>query len=419
MCFSLFRDLPIDLQYIVLSYNSEILLHLDELNKYDWFRLIKLSYGFSYSKDACTNEEIMKVYLDNCRRSKKIFGGMNTIVMLDDGRLMSRGYNASGQCGLGDKKDRQTFEVIQRLPNNIADVTCSGYHSIIRCTDGRLLACGYNRNGQLGLGDFRERTVFQLIKKIDKNIAEVQSGGSHSIIRLTDGTLMGCGSNLEGQLGMDLGEGKVQINRFKTIASIPKDIVKVVCGCSHTIIRSGDGTLMGCGKNTNGELGFADGMSRYVFKEILDVPKNIAEVVSCGYNTFIRLTDGTLMASGHNHYGQLGLGDNIDRFKFEKIVGIPKNIVEVSGGPYHTIIRLADGVLMGSGFNEDGRLGFLDKSNRNIFEVIPGEWNNLAEVYCGEYYTMVRLKDGTVMSCGYQQNHQVRGFQKVMTLKNF
>src|ERR1700733_3078167 len=106
---------------------------------------------------------------------------------------------------------------------------------------------------------------------------------------------------------------------------------------------------------------------RNIFQEIKGIPKNISEVICGFYHTIIKLTDGTLMSCGYNEYGQLGHGDRSITNIFEEIKGIPKNISEVICGGYHTIIKLTDGTLMSCGYNFSGQLGHGDQTNRNRF----------------------------------------------------
>ncbi|AYV83803.1 MAG: hypothetical protein Hyperionvirus11_76, partial [Hyperionvirus sp.] len=55
---------------------------------------------------------------------------------------------------------------------------------------------------------------------------------------------------------------------------------------------------------------------------------------------------------------------------------------------------------MGCGYNGFGQLGFSDYTRRNIFEELTGIPKNIVEVICGDYHTIIRSGDGTLMSCG-------------------
>ena len=73
------------------------------------------------------------------------------------------------------------------------------YHSLILENDGTLWGCGYNKYGQLGLGDTTNRTTFTQITANADDIKLVYCGGNHTFILKNDGTLWGCGYNAYGQ----------------------------------------------------------------------------------------------------------------------------------------------------------------------------------------------------------------------------
>ncbi|AYV82591.1 MAG: chromosome condensation regulator [Hyperionvirus sp.] len=400
--FVLFKNLPIDLQYIVAGYAHEILccLSQSDVEKYDWFKLIKMHFSLIYEKDSSTNEQMMRVYFDNWRfASKNIADYPNNIIQLMDGKLMGWGHNDFGLLGFGDNRRRFDFEEIKNIPKNVAAIKYNGNRSFIILEDGTLMGCGHNRYGQLGLGHWRNISLFKEIKEIPKNIAEVICSAFYTTIRLTDGTLMRCGRNDRGQLG--LGDNR---NRqvFTEIEKIPKNIVEVICQDNYSIIRLTDGTLMSCGRNNHGQLGVGDDIDRNIFSEIKGIPKNIVEVISGPINIFIRLTDGTLMTCGHNWYGQLGLGDHRNRNVLTEIKGIPKNIVDViCGWGGHSIIRLTDGTLMSCGYNYHGQLGLGDKENRKVFTEIKGIPKNIVGIKCSKNGTTITLTDGTLIKYGH------------------
>ena len=62
------------------------------------------------------------------------------------------GYNKRGQLGLGDKTDRDTPTQVTN-GNDVVAVAAGCYHSLFVKRDGTLWAMGYNDSGQLGLGD--------------------------------------------------------------------------------------------------------------------------------------------------------------------------------------------------------------------------------------------------------------------------
>ncbi|AYV82796.1 MAG: chromosome condensation regulator [Hyperionvirus sp.] len=404
-----------------------------------------MNFSLIYSKDL-SNEEIMEVYWHNCsnRKSKIAIGDGNIIVRLADGTLKGCGSNTHGELGFGDYMDRYSFEEIPNIPKKIAEVACGSYHTIIRLIDGTLMSCGDNRNGQLGLGDTLSRSSFEEIKNIPKNIVEVLCGQRHTMIRSADGIIMCCGSypcrvfsiadhrygtvfvkiEMTGktkkikkvicssdQTFVLLEDGTLMVNgseeRFVEMEGIPKNIVEVIACGNNTIIRLTDGTLMGSGLNNYGELGFGDRRRREKFEEIKGIGKNIAAVIGGYGHTIIQLTNGTLMVSGANGFGQLGIGDHGATDNFVEIRGIPKNIAKVIYGHWKTIILLTDGTLMSTGDNMSGELGLGDRQGIRIFEKISSIPPNIAEVISDRNRTMIRLSDGTLFASGSNSGGQI------------
>ena len=184
--------------------------------------------------------------------------------MLCNGKIISCGDNKCGQLGHGDLTNRTVFVEIKDTPQNIVDIVGGLFHTVILLNDGRIMTCGDNSSGQLGLGDTRDRWKFTEVK-IPGNVSEIICGKYCTMIRLTNGTVMNCGHNRYGQLG----HGDVR-NRavFEEIKGIPGTISEIYCGCKHTVIKLGDGRMMSCGSNNYGQLGHGDQKDRTIFEEI-------------------------------------------------------------------------------------------------------------------------------------------------------
>ena len=134
--------------------------------------------------------------------------------------------------------------------------------------------------------------------------------------------------------------------------------------------------------------------------------------MACGYaHTLFVDFDNIVYSCGSNKYGQLGLGDNINRnipSKIPNLPNLPKDqsvlgrillppIKYVACGTHHTLFVDCDDIVYSCGSNFFGQLGLGDDNDRNI----PSKILNLPPikyVSCGSYHTLFVDYEGTVYS---------------------
>ena len=199
-------------------------------------------------------------------------GGEHTFILKNDGTLWGCGRNDDGRLGLGDKADRNTFTQVITNADDIKSVHCGNSHTFILKNDNTLHGCGYNGHGRLGLGDTTNRNTFTQVITNTDDIKSVHCGGAHTFILKNNGTLWGCGYNGNGQLG--LGDTSNRSTFTQTTANT--DNIKLIyCGYHYNIILKNDGTLWGCGQNEYGQLGLGDNTNRTTFTEIITNTDNV------------------------------------------------------------------------------------------------------------------------------------------------
>ena len=264
-----------------------------------------------------TDRYIFTQITTNINNIKSVCCGRNhTLILKNDGTLWGCGNNSYNQLGLEDTTNRYTFTQITTNINDIKQIYCGDAHTFILKNDGTLWGCGWNGDGRLGLGDFNNRSTFTQVTTNVNNIKEIYCGVNHTFILKNDGTLWGCGDNSYGQLG--LGD-TTNRTTFTQVTTNINDIKQIYCGTSHTLILKNDGTLWGIGYNGCGQLGLGDTTNRNTFTQIINNADNIKEIY-CGWiHTFILENDGTLWGCGYNTDGRLGLGDTTDRTTFTQV----------------------------------------------------------------------------------------------------
>jgi alpha-tubulin suppressor-like RCC1 family protein len=158
-------------------------------------------------------------------------------------------------------------------------------------------------------------------------VTAVYGGRNATYARLSNGQVLAWGSNEHGQLGNGLGPtaSKVPVYVCAVGASAPcgegerlSGIKEVSGGVMSAIALTEAGTVVGWGSNGDGELGGTAGEEcKMAVKACLKVPKAIeglehVKQVSEGSSVTVALTEaGTVMSLGNNEHGQLGSGSLI------------------------------------------------------------------------------------------------------------
>ena len=152
-------------------------------------------------------------------------------------------------------------------------------------------------------------------------------------------------------------------------------------------VSAGATTLFSTGNNFYGQLGLGDTVQRTALTQLTGNWSQMA----CGGSHTMALSAGTnaLFGTGYNFYGQLGLGDRVDRNTFTPLTG---NWSQMACGGDHTMaLSAGTNALFGTGNNIVGQLGLGSTVDTTTFTPLTGNWSQIA---CGRNYTMV-LSAGT------------------------
>ena len=138
-------------------------------------------------------------------------------------------------------------------------------------------------------------------------------------------------------------------------------IIDIAAGGLHSAVVTNEGRIFTAGSSDDsGALG-RDGGLGFMPIPILSQSqsKKFAKVVASQVYTLALDTLGNAWSTGGNAYGQLCLGDTINRDRFEQVT-IPTSdskIVDVALGERHTLLLLENGKVYGCGWNQYGQLG--------------------------------------------------------------
>jgi len=277
-------------------------------------------------------------------------------------KVWSCGQNSYGELGLNDINMRKSFARISFLDDkDVVSIGAGNEHSLFVTEGGKLYASGYNDNGQCGTGSNQQVRQPALVHSLeDEEIFQVHvyNGCEHTLALTKEGKIFSFGYNYRGQLG--LGNTNSEFAPRPIRALMSRKVVLAGCSYHHSVFLCSDGTVFSCGRNDSGQLGHGDTVDKKTPQAILSAPRQILSI-SCGqFHTVLSTSLGQVFVCGKNDYGQLGIESTNNVKVFTKLPMQPEidNIFQVCCGYYHTLILTNTGIVAGFGRNDYGQLGF-------------------------------------------------------------
>ena len=197
-------------------------------------------------------------------------GAEHSLALCSDGTVVGWGRNNYGQLGNNTLTASPTPVAVDTTATSalfgrtVVAVSAGNAHTLALCSDGTVAAWGENDNGRLGngsTGDSRipvaaDTTATSAL--FGKKVVAVSAGFSHSLALDSEGQAYAWGSNRYGQLGNNtLADSliPVAVTSTGTSALNGKQVVALAAGSIHSLVLCRDGTAVGWGANSNGQLG--------------------------------------------------------------------------------------------------------------------------------------------------------------------
>jgi len=323
-------------------------------------------------------------------------GNEHSVFVDTAGKVFVCGYNENGQCGLGTTAQVRQISTVTALASEEmahAHVFNGCEHTLLVTREGKLYSFGYNYRGQLGLGNTSSESTPKLVRSlISRKVVLTASSYHHSVILCADGSLFSVGRNDCGQLGHgDSIDKKIP----QQVMNAAEDITSISCGQFHTVFGTASGSAYACGKNDYGQLGLDNTDVARVFTKLsaFNGANLVVRQVCCGYyHTLVLLHNGIVTGFGRNDYGQLGLGHTQPRVNGYHVISSlrDKNVTKIAAGCYHSIAVTANGMLYVFGRNNHGQLGtgdLLERSSPYPIDLFVGQ--RVLQIAAGFYHTLV------------------------------
>ena len=446
---------------IVAGYTSGYALTEDG-HVYGWGYNYYSQMGIQASGDRYYPVQMLKV-----SNIIQIAAGDCSVYMLDaSGNVWGCGLNNQGQLGLGDTGTRNLPQKMYNTEgtdflSGIKKIAAGKYHTLMLKDDGTVLSVGLNDDGELGIGSTAKKYLPQVVlqKPSDDdegdvpvtNIKDIYADGyvsylieNDKIVKneqnedVTESGMYVMGKNNFGQLFIDDGT-----TRYYATKILQNQGIIAVAATNNVSNETGvyantDGFVYTVGYNKTGELGDGTYENKWEkvcisevnlitnpsvinYKAIGDTGEKIATKETSTFNllyTTIRNSDCKFKSLDEdiatvNEQGVVtatGIGSTFVRVYDENnnaYAGVRVNVNDtqgstfpkIVGGNNHYVALRANGEVWVWGYNGYGQLGLGDTSNR--LEPTQTWIDDAIDIAAGNQYTLVLRKDGTVWATGY------------------
>lgn len=306
-------------------------------------------------------------------------------------------------------------------------VAAAGERTFLLSDEGKVYAFGSGVNGTLGTGDSLNIHVPTLIDHSNigsKKIVDIKTTSatftssntiSHTLLLAEDGTLFVFGSNSNGQLGLgDFVDRSIPTEISHANLS-GKTISKIAVGAQNSMVITNNGTVFIWGRGGNGEMGYGNTNTLNVPTEathLTALNKTFIDgdighgTTSTGPHFIIVASDSTLFSFGANSDGQLGIGNKTDNYVPTQITSTNiagKKPIAVSAGIRSSMILMEDGSVYS--FGNTYRVGFqgstfTDKSEPTLLDNSEILGKKTIAVNSYDKHGLALVDDGSVFSFG-------------------
>ncbi|KAK5867268.1 hypothetical protein PBY51_011777 [Eleginops maclovinus] len=332
--------------------------------------------------------------------------------------LQSWGANSYGQLGQGhveDQPEPRLSEIDALQHKAVRTLTGGGGHSVVITENGEVFVCGQNNRGQLGLGHISDITTLQISPSLNQRVSKVACGWEFTIFLSDSGRVLACGSNAFGQLGV--GKSLSHSADLLVVESLKDPVVSVAAGLRHSLAVTVSGCVYqwGTGLCSHAKRALSprpvpSHLSSAVPCLVPGLDHKTAHMVTAGLAHCVCLTgDGDLFLWGSNKHGQLTTTEpflSSPALVKRSLVGGEK-VVLVCSGWTHIVAQTESGRVFTWGRGDYGQLGrqtsqYAERQmtgpsaeSRNTVVSLPAE----VEVLCG----------ATQIACGSEHNLAILG----------
>lgn len=211
-------------------------------------------------------------------------GSQHTVAAAEDGDVYSWGYGKCGALGHGLNDREQSFEsvnmpmeILTLKGKGISRVSCGDAHTAVVLQNGTLFTCGWAEYGRLGRGLAGQISEFSsCFEKVDfkkKLCTFVACGAAHTLVLTECKSLFAFGWNVDGQLGLGDRRNRPTPTQLQYFDADELVLTSVSAGKLHSMALTQDARMFAWGSDELGQCGIGS------FPQIYTVPHLVASTV--------------------------------------------------------------------------------------------------------------------------------------------
>jgi alpha-tubulin suppressor-like RCC1 family protein len=286
----------------------------------------------------------------------------HSLALTRAGRVLAWGFNGDGQLGDGTRKTRLA-PVPVRLPagTKVTAVRAGCGFSLALTAAGRVFAWGNDEDGELGNNQKRGSKTVPVPVRLPAGttIKAISAGDDFSLALTAKGGVLAWGVDLEGQLGED-GSASSRSLPVRVRLPVGTTATAVAAGGEFSTAVTRSGRVLAWGDNTSGALGNGQMGGEKDLPVPVKLPAGVkvrGVFAGCGHSLALTAA-GTLLAWGMNLSGQLGDGSTTSKDRPVQ-VRLPDGtqLTAISAGCRFSMALRSNAQILAWGAGDRGQLG--------------------------------------------------------------
>lgn len=333
-------------------------------------------------------------------------------------RYAELGYKATESTGkptpIADIK-----QIIHETGKKVIDLAAGNETTLMLLDDGKLFVCGYNSSGQCGLGHCDKVPALEQVEKLEgKQIRSIhgQNGCEHFFAIAENGSAYTFGNNSRGQLGLGHTENVCHPTIISSLLSYK--VTMIACSYYHTVLTTSEHEVFAFGRNDYGQLGVGDSIDRRIPAKVAllasilesqleNVQNNDGPDSEAGVEAEVEAPNPSAVVPGDNHQRQE--------------CGKLYPVLSIACGFFHSVFSVADVGVLVCGKNGFGQLGLATYTDAqfNVSSMahtpvrvtspldMYTEDFHVKQVSCGYFHTIAVTNTGAVYTFGFNDYGQL------------